>query len=420
MSIKTIRARIILTLVVIVTITSVVFAVGLLLIKQKLEEATFGNMVHGQMLSLVAQLDQGTEVNPHFLGGWDLYGITDSQPVPKELKQLAVGSYHSLRIADHHYQVEVLEYRGRHLVLTYDISEWENQEHAILEILLYGGVIVLAFAVIVGLQASSSILSPVRALSSQLSKIKPAQRNLRIAPAYSGNEIGEIALAIDSYLQRLDAFVAREQSFSAAASHELRTPLSVIIGAVDILEGQPLSDISHRAVARIQRAITEMLGFIEATLFLARENCSTITAESVSQVKVIIDEVIDDADVLASSANNQLTLRTLAEPTLAVPPSIVKITIGNIVRNALEHTHEGSVSITLAENYVDVVDTGEGISADHIGQIFDRDYSTKSDGTGIGLDIVKRVCERFDWKIDVDSQAGKGTRVRLWFNASSN
>ncbi len=61
---------------------------------------------------------------------------------------------------------------------------------------------------------------------------------MRIGAQFAGNELEPIARSIDTFMERLDGFVEREQSFTATASHELRTPLAVMRGAVELLETQ--------------------------------------------------------------------------------------------------------------------------------------------------------------------------------------
>ncbi|MDR2881873.1 MAG: HAMP domain-containing histidine kinase, partial [Azoarcus sp.] len=58
-------------------------------------------------------------------------------------------------------------------------------------------------------------------------------------------------------------------------------------------------------------------------------------------------------------------------------------------------------------------DTGSGIPASDLPHVFDRSYTTKEDGNGLGLNLAKRICDRFGWRIDIQSEKGKGTRVTL-------
>lgn len=248
------KFRILVALVLIVSITSMLFAGGVLLIKARLEASIFGDMVAAQMRVLLAQLEDGSYHEDALFTGWEFHFGEGTAQLPGEITSLAPGSHHSVSAGDFIYQVEVGEWRGQPAYVTYDVTEWENQEHAVLVMLLYGLLLVLVVAIVMGLSATRAILAPVQDLSQRLIQIEPGQTSLRIAEEYAGTEIGQIAASFDKYQERLEKFVERERSFTAAASHELRTPLAVMMGALDVLSANPLSPASQRAVERISRA----------------------------------------------------------------------------------------------------------------------------------------------------------------------
>jgi len=64
------------------------------------------------------------------------------------------------------------------------------------------------------------------------------------------------------------------------------------------------------------------------------------------------------------------------------------------------------------------VSIGAGIPEDQLPHVFDRSYTTKPSGTGMGLNLVKRICDRFNWQIEIDSEPGRGTTVVVSFQVS--
>src|SRR5690606_31884536 len=212
------RTRIIVALGVIVTVTAGLFAFGVLYMKEKLEEVIFENMVREQLQVLHAQLDEGRYNQTALFKDWSFYYGDALQQAPPELRRLAPGSHHSVRIAERYFQVEIDAHDSAPVALTYDITEWELQEHALFRALAWSMALLLAAATLMGWQASRAILAPVRALTQRLAGIDPRQRGVRIAEQFQGDEISQIARAFDQYLARLDSFVERERSFTAAAS----------------------------------------------------------------------------------------------------------------------------------------------------------------------------------------------------------
>lgn len=409
------RFRVLLALVLIVSVTSFMFAGGVLVIKAQLEAVIFGEMAERQFDALIEQVEQGTYHNSDLFNGWQFYFGDGLADVPDEIALLPLGAHHSVRVGDSVLQTQVGELHGRPAYLTYDITEWEDQEHRVLIMLLYGLGVVLVAALIMGFTATSAILAPVRRLSDRLAAIQPGERSLRIAQEYQGTEIGQIAAAFDKYMERLDQFVDRERSFTAAASHELRTPLSVMMGAVDVLAVNEQTAASKRAIERIKRACSEMLAFIEATLYMSREDAGQIDQSAPADISAIVSRLLDDNQEQIRAHNIHVETQFDGIPALNTPSSLLQISIGNLLRNAIEHTQEGKIRIAVNSTSLTISDTGEGIPADKLQEVFDRSYTTKAGGTGLGLNLVRRICDRFHWQIDIESDSGAGTTVKISF-----
>jgi signal transduction histidine kinase len=98
----------------------------------------------------------------------------------------------------------------------------------------------------------------------------------------------------------------------------------------------------------------------------------------------------------------EVTVHTLGSLTVQAPSSLVTIALGNLVRNAFMYTKKGKVEITLLEDRVIILDSGPGI-----------DPSWQ--GKGLGLTIVKRLCERMSWQFIITGPHGEGTRAELIF-----
>ncbi|MBD2858650.1 HAMP domain-containing histidine kinase [Spongiibacter sp. KMU-158] len=415
MNSHSLRHRMIATTVVIIIVTSTLFASVLLLIKQRLEAATFGNFVESHLKVLIENPNNASALNNSPFSDWYFYQGEDILKLPENIQALSSGTYHSIALHNKHLHLQIVDTDKGRLFLAYDISEWEEQEHALLRTLAIGILVITLLALIIASKAANHFLEPIQRLSKRLSALPPGERGTRIAGEFQDSDIKQIATAFDSYLTRIDQFVDRERSFSTAASHELRTPLSVMMGATDILESYQHSEVEQRALARIRRACKDMLAFIEAALFLSREEDGLLLESYPLSLEPLIRQLAHDSGQEITKHNNHIELNLDSNVTSDIPESLVKIVVGNVLRNAVEHTQDGRITITLNGPQLSISDTGTGISPEHLGRIFERSFSTKSAGTGLGLDMVKRICDRFGISIDIDSTLHKGTTVTLLF-----
>jgi signal transduction histidine kinase len=412
------RARLILAIVLLVTFISSVFALALWQIKTRLEAVAFGHMAEEQLNLILSEDADPSSLDIRLLRDWSLYAGDALGTMPVVFSELPPGSHHSVRVEDRYYQVQVSD--DTLAVLTYDITEWENQEHWVLLLLVLGIVLVLVIAVVSAFKASAAVLSPLRRLTERIAAIQPQQRGVRLSAEFTGNEVGRIAQAVDAYLERLDGFVSREKYFTTAASHELRTPLSVVTGAVEVLESQ-LDDgaphaASSRAINRIKRACYDMLGFIEVSLLLSREEAQPLHASGSADVAALVHHLIDELKPQLQERHIEVELTATRELHLDQPESLVQIVISNLLRNAVEHTSHGQIHVQIDKDSLCISDTGDGIAPENMQRVFERSFTTKVQGTGLGLNLVHRLCERLSWQIDLQSVVGEGTRVCVIFH----
>jgi signal transduction histidine kinase len=224
---------------------------------------------------------------------------------------------------------------------------------------------------------------------------------------------------IETTMNRINAFIQREKQFTRDASHELRTPLTIVKGAVEIMEQQPELDgnpLLKNPLKRISRSVRDMETTIETFLWLAREENGT---EEPCRVEPVVRKAIEDNHYLIENKDIRLHLDVFHDKTVRAREEVLYIAVTNLIRNAYHFTSRGSVTITLDEAHIGIQDTGMGIEADKLDSVTQTHIKgEESQGFGLGLSIVSRLCRRFGWQLAIESQAGKGTRVRiLWQDA---
>lgn len=339
--------------------------------------------------------------------------------LPEYLRNLKPGT-HEIKQNDKYLQIIIDRLNGKTMLLVLDATIFEQREKKIESALIFAVVFASLLALWIGYALSQKAIAPVTNLAKTVAVLEPGKPSDLLAATYVDDEVGELAKAFDHYLERLQDFIAREQEFTGNASHELRTPLTIIKGAVEILSADTaLSSHSRKVLQRIKRAVDGMSRMVETLLVLAREDKKT--DEPVPSVAAIAQTVIVESNDLLSSKPVKLEMLSMRDFGLQVPPSIISILLSNLLRNAIAYTKEGSIAISVNSPLVMVTDTGRGISEEALPLIFDRHYrnhDNETAGSGIGLSIVKRICDHYNWKIDVKSTPDKGTVVTLDFGDS--
>lgn len=340
--------------------------------------------------------------------------------LPPQLRTLAVGQ-HEIELDGIPYRAAVAEKEGSRYLILFDEVRQKRRQQRFLGYLIAGAVLMTLLAAVGGLWLAGRVIAPVTELARAVADAGPETppRLPAIAAATApGDEIDELAKAFERYLARLAAFVERERSFAADASHELRTPLAVIRGAAEVLAEDPaLSPAQRERVARIERAAEEMAQLIAALLLLAREEDSPLD-ESCDALRIAA-ACVERYRALASSRGTTLRLDAPAAVELKAPPALFAIVITNLVHNAVAHTRNGEVAVALDPAALTVRDSGSGIRDEALGRVFERHYrGPDSSGAGIGLFLVKRICDRLGWRVELHSDPIRGTTATLRFPPS--
>jgi signal transduction histidine kinase len=287
-------------------------------------------------------------------------------------------------------------------------------------------LIVLYLSLWLTYRFSRRTISPISQLARQVNEIDFSSQDFSLLqeeklPSSSNDDIEILNDAIMHLGERLESFIMRERNFTRDASHELRSPLTVINIATDLLLTDPgLSQPSRQNVQRIKRSVADMQELTEAFLLLARESDQALSKDHVC-VNDVIDEEISRVRLLAEEKN--LVINFNPESSLYVDASdkVLSVMLGNLLRNAILYTDQGSVDITVTSSSVIISDSGRGISPQQVNEIFKPYYrgnNSSTPGHGVGMTIVKRLSDRFNWPITINSTPGQGTRVEVQFPVS--
>ncbi|WP_298573696.1 HAMP domain-containing sensor histidine kinase [uncultured Luteimonas sp.] len=301
--------------------------------------------------------------------------------------------------------------------LAYDMTQAVKGEEQFRRA-VYGAVILFTLlSLLIGWWSASRVMSPVSELAKRLGRSGGSTSPQPLAPHFPDDEVGELAKALDDYAVRLTEVVQRDREFNADVSHELRTPLAVIRGAVELLLSRPELDTKTRdRLLRIQRAEQQCTDLISALLLLSRNE----RGHGATDVAKVAEQLFDAHRGQLGSKPLQLRVEGVhGQVVVDAPESAVTVALGNLVGNAVKYTREGEVVVRLRGNAVDVVDSGPGLSAEDAARLFERGYrgthAEHSQGGGIGLSIVRRLCALYGWHVRVVPGQVQGVVATLTF-----
>lgn len=233
---------------------------------------------------------------------------------------------------------------------------------------------------------------------------------------------------IDARDQALAATKAKS-GFLANMSHELRTPLTAIIGFADVLNHKSLEKLERKKYLNIiDKNAQHLLSVINNILDLSKIEANRLEV-SISQVALF--DLIQDLDKLISSNVQQRELEFSINTIFPLPKNIytdelrLKQILINLSGNATKFTRKGSITLDIQYNHESsllefaVIDTGIGLSEEHIEKVFDSftqaDSATTKEygGTGLGLSISMQLAKLLGGDITVESTLGRGSCFRV-------
>lgn len=411
------RRRILLGLLgYVVVLTAAVIAHGFI-VNEHAEQLVWQTLLESEMDQLVELRKQDPSYHWKDTRSIALYDGRDPADIPQALRGLAPGVYDELVVDGIERVVLVRQVDGRPLMLALDITDLEEREFD-MGLTVVGSAITMI--VLLGIAIGWSVdrlVRPLRDMAQSILRLRPDQPGQRLdVPASASSELVVIADALNDYLQRNDRFVERERVFIDSASHELRTPVAVIGGASEIALQQPgLPDAARGHLIRIQRTAREVEQLITLLLVLAKDPARLARISDRVALDQLLPEIVNDHLHLTRDKDLRLGIDALAPCEIVAPLPIVQTAIGNLLRNAIENSDRGRISIRLERPAtVIITDPGHGMTPEEISAIYAKiARGGGRGGGGIGLDLISRLCEHLGWKLDIASDEGHGTTTTL-------
>ncbi|WP_315389966.1 HAMP domain-containing sensor histidine kinase [uncultured Stenotrophomonas sp.] len=403
-------------------ISLAVFSVGNY-VHEHAEHAAWRALLNSELDSIVSHIEH----EPHYR--WQdsdtlrLFTIDDSPRVPAILRTLHPGLHDGIDIDGRSAAVMVRDTanQGR-LALALDINDFHELEEFATRWVMLAGVVMIFVTVVMASFGVSRLVSPLRSLARHIDGLTPGAPGQRVDVDPRGSsELYVIAAALNDYLTRNEQFVERERVFISTASHELRTPIAVITGAAELALEQPgVPDRARQQMQRVHRTAQGVEQLIQLLLVLARDPARLASLKERIPLDQLVPDIIEDHRHLLGDKDLQITVSGLARVDIVAPLGVVEAAIGNLLRNAIENSGRGTITLSVSDRaVVTLQDPGEGMSPEEIAAVYARmARGDRNEQSGIGLELIARLCEHLRWLLTLEQSPPRGTRVILDLGAS--
>jgi signal transduction histidine kinase len=398
------------------------FALSSLYLRAKLEGQLIESTLQREVDNFVAQVRTNPQGTATFsMLSAKIWSTRNAYKMPLALQNLSTGVY-DIEEVDGNGQLHRYKYairRDEDLVsyVRYDVTSASLSEQRL--VLLVIGAIALfsLLAWLIGIWSSSRVISPVLELARRLRMMVGKESNQQLAPLFPDDEVGQLASALDDYSSRMTQIVRRDREFNADVSHELRTPLAVIRGATELLLANPdITEKMRQRLLRIDRAALQCTDLTTALLMLSRNERGMGSCDIAKLVRQLAEA---NRPYLANKPV-EIFVEGLEGVIIEAPEAVLSVAIGNLLGNACKYTVEGEVRCRVEADHIAIEDTGPGLSTEDAERLFERGYRGSSVGNttggGIGLSIVRRLCELYGWKVSIAPREQGGAVAVLRFS----
>lgn len=213
-------------------------------------------------------------------------------------------------------------------------------------------------------------------------------------------------------------------TLAGGLAHEVRNPLSTIQMNLELL-AEDLEEATDPKLGRMRRKLetmrrecTRLEGILNAFLQFARAGEMERTPTSLNRV---VTEFIDFYRPEAQASGIEVSPHLAADlPDVALDETLIRQVLSNLIRNSQQAMPDGGqieVQTSLVNNQavLSVIDTGKGMDERARKKAFEPFFSTKSNGSGLGLPTVKRIVEAHGGTITLESEVGRGTKFTMTF-----
>jgi hypothetical protein len=416
---RSLRLKVALVFSALTIVLLVAQALGVKALAEAQEESLIDALIEDDMASLIRSF----RIDPKLIPPLDQrlgahVSVAEAAPVdlPTSVKSLAEGT-HEIIVDDEEIHVAVAPFDGMKIFRVYNFNRYERRFKRVVDELMTGTGAFALLTIWLAFALSGLLVRQVAGFARQVEALRLGGSASINPGKYDEAEVIDLVAAFNDYHSRITGMIEREKEFTGNVSHELRTPLTAIKTSSELLEQDASINPKSRArVRQISSAADNMIELINALLLLAREE-SSVDIGPVNLAHSIETALAPFSERVALKGVS-VALDVDRNVLVDANRSALVIVLSNLIDNATRYTDHGSIRFFCTRGSLCIEDSGPGIPTDALPRVFERFYrgdsvAASARGFGIGLSIVKKICDWYGWSIELDSSPDKGTRVSL-------
>ncbi|MCX5773579.1 MAG: ATP-binding protein [Fusobacteria bacterium] len=269
-------------------------------------------------------------------------------------------------------------------------------------------------------------VSEIKGVTRSVRKIRDDNLFFRIDSDYYEKGISDLAQTFNEMLERIEGSFNRVQQFTSDVSHELRTPIASIKNMIEVELSQERSREEYEEILiKVVEEINWLGNMVTDLLMLENLNAASLVKVEIN-LKTMVEQVVELLSILTVDRNIEMVVNISANTIIHGDKNKIRRVIMNLISNSIKYNREnGKIFISSLTNrkgvLLEVEDTGIGIKKENIQKIFHRFFredkvrTTKKEGLGLGLAMVKHILSLHEAEVAVQSVEGQGTKISIFF-----
>ena len=287
-------------------------------------------------------------------------------------------------------------------------------------------VILIFISIIITYRVVKQALRPIKELDDSIKRTHQNNLNTPVKISTNCKEINSLQVTFNRMLERLNSSFEMQKNFASNSAHELKTPLATMKASIQVLEmeEEPTIEEYKENIEVMKKSVDRLIDIVENLLGFTKDE--DISLNDTIVIKEILEIVVDELKVVAENKNISIKIKE-ENSLIKGNATLIYRVLFNLVENAIKYNKEnGEIfinSILINDKVtISIQDTGYGMDKEELDKIFepfyrvDKSRSREMGGSGLGLSIVKKIIEKHNGELMVNSIPNIGTSFILKFN----